>query len=611
MNIRQIVDKLSKLNKKIILLLNDLIIAVLATYIAISLRIDTLNIDIVFYQNAFFIFPPLAVIILFYLGVYNIVLRFSSEKDLQLIFFAIFIYSICIGMIFILIDLSPVPRSLVFIQPIIFFVGITLSRALISYILRIDKKGSKEIICLLYGAGQAGAETLNSLKRSSKYQVMGFIDDRSDQQNRKIDGVKIYSFQESLKLIERRVIDEVILTMPHIKKSRRQEIINILSKYRLRVRSIPSVDDLISGNKNISEIHNLEINDFLNRTINFHSEKVSKFYQNKIVMVTGAGGSIGSELCRQIVSHSPLRIILLDHSELNLFNIFNELIHKTNVTEIVPILTSVNKIQRLEIIFSKYKPEYVLHAAAYKHVHLVEENIIDGVENNIFGTKNIIDLSFKYNVSKFCLISTDKAVDPENIMGKTKRIGELYLKHKSRDGSKKIETHVVRFGNVLGSSGSVFRIFSEQIKNGGPVLLTHKDVTRYFMTIPEAVGLILFSSTFKSFGKIYILDMGDPVKIYDLAKKMISLSGYSLKDDKNEYGDIEIKIIGLKKGEKLHEKLAYSDNLLSTTNKHILEAKEDGEIDHNFKKDIDELKSILLQGDEISVREQIEKFKII
>tara|TARA_B000000557_G_scaffold114991_3_gene93116 strand:+ start:7601 stop:9436 length:1836 start_codon:yes stop_codon:yes gene_type:complete len=611
MNIRQIVDKLSKLNKKIILLLNDLIIAVLATYIAISLRIDTLNIDIVFYQNAFFIFPPLAVIILFYLGVYNIVLRFSSEKDLQLIFFAIFIYSICIGMIFILIDLSPVPRSLVFIQPIIFFVGITLSRALISYILRIDKKGSKEIICLLYGAGQAGAETLNSLKRSSKYQVMGFIDDRSDQQNRKIDGVKIYSFQESLKLIERRVIDEVILTMPHIKKSRRQEIINILSKYRLRVRSIPSVDDLISGNKNISEIHNLEINDFLNRTINFHSEKVSKFYQNKIVMVTGAGGSIGSELCRQIVSHSPLRIILLDHSELNLFNIFNELIHKTNVTEIVPILTSVNKIQRLEIIFSKYKPEYVLHAAAYKHVHLVEENIIDGVENNIFGTINIIDLSFKYNVSKFCLISTDKAVDPENIMGKTKRIGELYLKHKSRDGSKKIETHVVRFGNVLGSSGSVFRIFSEQIKNGGPVLLTHKDVTRYFMTIPEAVGLILFSSTFKSFGKIYILDMGDPVKIYDLAKKMISLSGYSLKDDKNEYGDIEIKIIGLKKGEKLHEKLAYSDNLLSTTNKHILEAKEDGEIDHNFKKDIDELKSILLQGDEISVREQIEKFKII
>ena len=232
-----------------------------------------------------------------------------------------------------------------------FFVGITLSRALISYILRIDKKGSKEIICLLYGAGQAGAETLNSLKRSSKYQVMGFIDDRSDQQNRKIDGVKIYSFQESLKLIERRVIDEVILTMPHIKRSRRQEIINILSNYSLRVRSIPSVDDLISRNKNISEIHNLEINDFLNRTINFHSEKVSKLYQNKIVMVTGAGGSIGSELCRQIISYSPLRIILLDHSELNLFNIFNELIHKTNVTEIVPILTSVNKIQRLEIIF--------------------------------------------------------------------------------------------------------------------------------------------------------------------------------------------------------------------------------------------------------------------
>lgn len=610
MKITRIVDKLSKLNKKIILLINDIIISLLVTYLAISLRIDTINIDIEFYKNAFFIFPPLAIVILFYFGVYNIVLRFSSEKDLQLIFFAIFFYSVCTGIIFVLFDLSPIPRSLALIQPVIFFVAITLNRALISYLLRIDKKGSKEVICLLYGAGQAGVETLNSLKRSSKYQVIGFIDDKIDLQSRKIDGVKIYSFQDTLKLIERQVIDEIILTMPNIKKERRQEIINNLSKYKLRVRSIPSLDDLISGNKNISEIHNLEISDFLNRTIDFHSDKVSAIYKNKIVMVTGAGGSIGSELCRQIVTHSPLKIILLDHSELNLFNIFNELNNKTNTTEIIPVLTSVNNIQRLEKIFLKYKPEYVLHAAAYKHVHLVEENIIDGVYNNIFGTINVINISYKFNVSKFCLISTDKAVDPENIMGKTKRIGELYLKFKSRDKTKKMETHVVRFGNVLGSSGSVFRIFSDQIKNGGPILLTHKDVTRYFMTIPEAVGLILLSSTFKSFGKIFILDMGDPVKILDLAKKMISLSGHSLKDESGDHGDIEIKITGLKRGEKLHEKLAYSDTLLPTTNAHILEAKEDEEIDPNFIKNIGKLKSLLLQEDEVIVKEHIDKFKI-
>ena len=604
-------SKFSKINKKIILLINDLIIGILSTYLAISLRIDTLNIDIFFYQKAFFIFPFLAILIFFYFGIYNIVLRFSSEKDLQLFSFAIFFYAVCIGIISFSVDLSPVPKSLTILQPAIFFVGITLNRALISYLLRIDKKISKETICLLYGAGHAGAETLNSLKRSSKYQIIGFIDDKKEQQNRKIDGIMIYSFPDSLRLIERGVIDEVILTMPNITKSRRRKIINTLSKYKLRVRSIPQIEDIISGNKNVSEVNNLEINDFLDRTLDFRADKVAKTYNNKIVMVTGAGGSIGSELCRQIIAHSPSRLILLDHSELNLFNIHKELENFSINTEITPILSNINNVNRLENIFSKFQPDYVLHAAAYKHVHLVEENIIDGVENNIFGTINIIDKAFEYNIEKFCLISTDKAVDPENIMGMTKRISELYLKYKSVNSSKQTESHVVRFGNVLGSSGSVFKIFSEQIKNGGPVLLTHKDVTRYFMTIPEAVGLILLSSTFESFGKIYILDMGDPIKIIDLAKKMISLSGYSLKDENNNAGDIEIKTIGLKKGEKLHEKLAYSNNLLPTENQHILEAKEENKIDVNLIENINKLKQVLMSGSEERVKKQMESFKII
>lgn len=614
MKISQIINKFSKLNKinkKIILLINDFIIGILSTYLAISLRIDTLNIDIVFYQKAFLIFPLLAILVFFYFGIYNIVLRFSSEKDLQLFSLAIFFYAICIGIISISVDLSPVPKSLTIIQPAIFFVSITLNRTLISYLLRIDKKISKETVCLLYGAGQAGAETLNSLKRSSKYQIIGFIDDKKEQQNRKIDGVLIYSFADSLRLIQRGVIDEIILTMPNITKYRRQKIINKLSKYKLRVRSIPPIEDIISGNKNIAEVNNLEISDFLDRTIDFRSDKVVNLYNKKVVMVTGAGGSIGSELCRQIIAYSPLKLILLDHSELNLFNVHKELENMSSNTEITPILSNVNNVNRLEFIFSKFQPDYVLHAAAYKHVHLVEENIVDGVENNIFGTINIIDKAFEYNIEKFCLISTDKAVDPENIMGMTKRISELYLKYKSANSSKQTESHVVRFGNVLGSSGSVFKIFSDQIKNGGPVLLTHKDVTRYFMTIPEAVGLILLSSTFESFGKIYILDMGDPIKIIELAKKMISLSGYMLKDEKNNSGDIEIKIIGLKKGEKLHEKLAYSDNLLPTENQHILEAKEEYDIDENFIENINLLKKFLISGSEERVKKQIESFKII
>ena len=614
MKISQIINKLSKLskiNKKIILLFNDFIIGILSTYLAISLRIDTLNIDVIFYQKAFLIFPLLSILIFFYFGIYNIVLRFSSEKDLQFFSLAIFFYAVCVGTISFSVDLAPVPRSLTIIQPAIFFVSITLNRALISYLLRIDKKISKETICLLYGAGQAGAETLNSLKRSSKYQIIGFIDDKDEQQNRKIDGVLIYSLPDSLRLIERGVVDEVILTMPNITKSRRRKIINTLSKYKLRVRSIPPIEDIISGNKNVAEVDNLEISDFLDRSIDFRAHEVAKICNNKIVMVTGAGGSIGSELCRQIIAHNPLRLILLDHSELNMFNINKELENLQSNTKITPILSNINNINRLDSIFSKYQPDYVLHAAAYKHVNLVEENIIDGVENNIFGTINIIDKAFEYNIEKFCLISTDKAVDPENIMGMTKRISELYLKYKSANSSNQTESHVVRFGNVLGSSGSVFKIFSEQIKNGGPVLLTHKDVTRYFMTISEAVGLILLSSTFKSFGKIYILDMGDPIKIIDLAKKMISLSGYSLKDERNKYGDIEIKTIGLKKGEKLHEKLAYSDNLLPTENQHILEAREDIKIDENFMDNINMLKQILISGSEEEVKAKIDSFKIV
>ena len=610
MHILNVIQNLSKSNKLLILLFNDYTISFFALFISISLRIDTLIIDFNFYKNAFIIFPFLSVIFLYFFGTYNIVLRYESEKNIKTLFYSTLSLSILLILVLLNFDLAPIPRSISIIYPTILFVGLLLNRTLISYLLRINNKKKKDIKCILYGAGNAGFQTLNSLKSSNIYSIMGFIDDDVNKQGRKISGVEIYSFDSANSILENGFIDEVILTMPNIKSADRKKIIDQLSNFNLRVRSIPSIDDIISGKKKLFEINDLNLSDFIDRSIDLKSEEIKNEYNRSIIIVTGSGGSIGSELCRQLLAVTPKQLLILDHSELNLFNIHKELSSFESKTEIIPLLTSITDKDRLDNIFKTYNPNYVFHAAAYKHVHLVEENIVDGIKNNIVGSINIIDIAFKYKIKRFSLVSTDKAVDPSNAMGKTKRISELYLKMKTLQSKNEIESHVVRFGNVLGSSGSVFKIFSDQIRNGGPIQLTDKDVTRYFMTIPEAVGLILLSSTFSAYGEIYVLNMGKPIKILDLAKKMISLSGYSLKSEENPNGDIEIRYVGLKKGEKLHEKLAYSDILKPTTNKNILKANEKFDFKEHFQASLDKLFYYLEINDEVNIRKTLESIRV-
>lgn len=602
MNIVLYFKSLNHNNKKIIAIINDLFLSQISIYLALSLRFNTFIFDIDRYFSSsfdfykiFIVVPLVTIIVFLFSGIYNTVIRHVGIFHLKNLFYRTIIYSIILSLTLLLPDIWSGPRSLLLIQPLIFMVLISLNRIVASYIFNLDNKAENKVNCILYGAGDSGLQTLKILTNSSLYNVLGFIDDDKDKQGRNIDGFKIFSFNQVASKIKISNIKEIILTMPSIETVLRKEIINKLLILNIKIKSVPTFSDLISNNSDF-DIKELKISDLLDRSIIFDKNKIFQFLHTKTALITGAGGSIGSELSRQIITYEIRRIILLDHSEINLFLIKEELTSLNKNVEIIPILSSINNLQRLKNIFATYKPDYVYHAAAYKHVTIVEENIIDGINNNVFGTINLIDVSIEYNVKKFTLISTDKAVDPSNVMGLTKRISEIYLRFKTSK-SQLMQSSIVRFGNVLGSSGSVFDLFSKQIHNKGPITLTHKDVTRYFMTIPEAVGLILESSTYKSIGNIYILDMGEPIKIFDLAKKMIALSGLTLRDKDNLDGDIEVKITGLKKGEKLHEKLAMNLDLVKTNNKYIFLADEEKIFDTDLDINLNKLKNTLQIND--------------
>ena len=604
MNIVFYFKSLNHNNKKIIAICNDIILSQISIYLALSLRFNTFLFDIERYfvsssdfYKIFIVVPLVTILVFLFSGIYNTVIRHVGIFHLKNLFYRIIIYSIILSLTLLLPDIWSGPRSLLFMQPLIFMVLISLNRIVASYIFNLDNQTENKINCMLYGAGSSGLQTLKSLSNSSLYNVCGFIDDNKDKQGRNIDGYKIFSFNQAVIKIKSSNINEIILTMPNLNSPLRKKIINDLMSLNIKIKTVPAVNEFTPENNDF-HIKELKISDLLDRSIIFDMKKIFDFLESKTVLITGAGGSIGSELSRQIITYNISRIILLDHSEINLFLIKEELISLNKNVEIISILSSINNFQRLDNIFSLYKPDCVYHAAAYKHVTIVEENIIDGINNNVFGTINLIDVCINYNVKKFTLISTDKAVDPSNVMGLTKRISEIYLRFKASK-NKSMQSSIVRFGNVLGSSGSVFNLFSKQIQNKGPITLTHRDVTRYFMTIPESVGLILESSTYKSYGDIYILDMGEPIKIFDLAKKMISLSGLTLRDKSNLDGDIKIEIIGLKKGEKLHEKLAMNPNLIKTNNKFIMLADEDKKLDANLDINLKKLKNVLETNDNI------------
>ena len=542
------------------------------------------------------------------LGLYRAVLRYISFKALAMIATSALISSISLVLFSFFID-SFIPRTV----PLIYFSYVFLLcggvRMLVRYYIGLLLDKNNESV-LIYGAGSNGQQLSVMLKHAYRYRIRGFIDDNTKLHGNYLLGNKIFSPKDISKLVQKYNIKVILLAIPSASRRERKAIIDSLIPLKIKVQTIPDMEEILQGNAKIDELREVKIEDLLGREpVLPNQELLQKNILNKTVMVTGAGGSIGSELCRQIILNKPNILILFEISEFSLYSIHQELleiIKKNNLSTIIhPILGNVQDIERLDRVLAHFNIDTIYHAAAYKHVPLVEYNIIEGIRNNIFGTYNVARCAAEHNVKSFVLISTDKAVRPTNTMGASKRMAELCLQALSEQ-LKDSQTcfSMVRFGNVLGSSGSVIPLFRKQILKGGPITVTHPDIIRYFMTIPEAAQLVIQAGAMAKGGDVFILDMGEPVRIVDLAKNLIQLSGLSVKDENSLKGDIEITYTGLRPGEKLYEELLIAgDNVQKTEHSRIMTAEE-----HYLP--FDQLSSVLVQleqacknGDYMSIRE--------
>jgi len=445
----------------------------------------------------------------------------------------------------------------------------------------------------VYGAGAAGNQLVAALRMGRAMRPVAFIDDDPNLYNRSIAGLRVYSAKHIAQMVEETGAGEILLAIPSASRGRRREILEMLERFPLHVRSVPGFMDLASGKVQVEDIQEVDIADLLGRdAVPPQQALFERCIRNQVVMVTGAGGSIGSELCRQILANKPQTLLLFEHSEFNLYSIHMELERRIErealSTRLVPILGSIRNGDRLLDVLQTWKVETIYHAAAYKHVPMVEHNVAEGVLNNILGTMNSAQAAVQAGVANFVLISTDKAVRPTNVMGSTKRVAEMILQALSREQApvlfgraddvhhvNKTRFTMVRFGNVLGSSGSVIPRFYQQIRSGGPVTVTHPKITRYFMTIPEAAQLVIQAGSMGQGGDVFVLDMGQPVKIAELAEKLIHLSGLSVRSEKCPHGDIAIEFTGLRPGEKLYEELLIGDNVNPTEHPMIMRANEE------------------------------------
>jgi FlaA1/EpsC-like NDP-sugar epimerase len=472
----------------------------------------------------------------------------------------------------------------------------------------------------IYGAGAAGNQLVAALRMGRVMRPVAFIDDDSSISDRVISGLQVYKPKHIQRMIDVTGAEEILLAIPSSNRARRREILGFLESFPLHVRSVPGFMDLASGRVKVDDIQEVDIADLLGRdAVPAQEELLEHCIKGQSVLVTGAGGSIGSELCRQILTLRPTTLLLFEHSEFNLYSILSELEQRISreslSVKLLPILGSVRNQSKLLDVMRAWRVDTVYHAAAYKHVPMVEHNIAEGVLNNVIGTLNTAQAALQAGVANFVLISTDKAVRPTNVMGSTKRLAELTLQALSRElapvlfGDRsnisrvnKTRFTMVRFGNVLGSSGSVIPLFHRQIKSGGPLTVTHPKITRYFMTIPEAAQLVIQAGSMGQGGDVFVLDMGEPVKIVELAEKMIHLSGLSIRSDKNIHGDIAIEFTGLRPGEKLYEELLIGDNVVATRHPMIMSANEDHLPWEILKVRLAELLSALDQDDYVSVR---------
>ncbi len=540
-------------------------------------------------------------------GFYRAIFRYSGWPALMTVAKAMLVYGLLFFTAIAAFGFEGVPRTLGLIQPMLLLLAVGLSRALARYWLGGAYQNRLRLAALpkvlIYGAGDAGRQLVRGMANSHEMRVVGFLDDDDRLHGHVLNGQAIYDPTDLGELVSGLGVTHVLLALPTISRSRRNEILNNLSPFKVAVRTLPSLTDLAQGKVNISDLRDLDIDDLLGREpVQPNGLLLNLNTFGKSVLVTGAGGSIGSELCRQILKTNPKQLLLVEMSEFALYQIHQELqallvgerpslgepeegtnkaidstLEDVNASqpkiEIVPLLASVCDEVRMHQIMDTWKPHTVYHAAAYKHVPLVEHNPAEGVRNNVWGTRVCAEAAMRHSVRNFVLVSTDKAVRPTNIMGATKRLAEMVLQALA-EVSTKTTFSMVRFGNVLGSSGSVVPLFREQIKNGGPITLTHADITRYFMTIPEAAQLVIQAGAMGQGGDVFVLDMGQPVKIIDLARRMVELSGMTVRDELHPDGDIEFTVTGLRPGEKLYEELLIGDNPKPTQHPRIMKAHE-------------------------------------
>ncbi len=567
----------------------DMFAAWASLWIAFSLRLETVFWPAEQQWWPFLIAPLLSVPIFISLGLYRAVIRYTGLSALQAIAKAAALYGIIFFAALAIAKWQNVPRSIGILQPIFYLVLVSVSRALVRFWLNNDARSASSPATerlIIYGAGAAGIQIAHALNHARNYRIIGFIDDAPDLQGKSINEWRVYKPVELDGLMNRESVNGVLLAIPSISKARRFEILESLREKALHVRSLPNLSDIASGSISLTDIQELDVDDLLGRTpVAPDPSLLAKNITGKVVLITGAGGSIGGELSRQILALNPASLILVDHSEYGLYTIHTEL-HarlKTQLATIpqiklIPLLASVRDETKITLILQTWKPHTVYHAAAYKHVPMVEHNVCEGVAANVLGTLYTAQAAQKAGVAHFVLISTDKAVRPTNVMGASKRVAELVLQalaaeQKTLPQPMTIFT-MVRFGNVLGSSGSVVPLFRQQIKDGGPITLTHAEVTRFFMTIPEAARLVIQASAMAKGGEVFVLDMGEPVKIFDLAKRMIELSGLAIRDANHPNGDIEIAVTGLRPGEKLYEELLIGDNPMPSQHAKIMQANE-------------------------------------
>jgi FlaA1/EpsC-like NDP-sugar epimerase len=599
--------------KRGIFIIVDLNLCILCTWVAFYLRLD----QFIVINNVFLISALssvlLALPVFWFFGLYHTIFRHTGLSVVFSTSVALLVYGSFYFLIFSIYGIKDVPRSVGVIQPMLLYFAIIMPRLFAKFLLSTEHhfKNISQFLprALVYGAGSAGRQLAFALENNREIKLVGFVDDDRRIQGQKLQGLDIFPSTRLDEIIKLKNVSTIFLALPSVNRNRRNEILRGLKEYKLIVKTLPSISDIVQGKVTLSDIKDLDVDDILNRDlVEPNIQLLDKNINSQVILVTGAGGSIGSELCRQIIKRYPKKLLLLELNEFALYKIYEELINLNKNLKIIPFLGNVQNQEKVNKIFKTFKVDTVYHAAAYKHVSIVEENICEGVKNNVFGTLVVAKAALLYSALTFVLISSDKAVRPTNVMGASKRLAELcvhglYQNMKNR----KTKMSIVRFGNVLESSGSVIPKFKKQIKDGGPLTLTHPDVTRYFMTIIEAAQLVIQAGSMSEDCEVFVLDMGESVKIKDLIYRMVKLSGLIVRDKENPHGDIEIKLIGLRPGEKLYEELLLGNNPQKTLHKRIQKAHDIGIPFNQLEVDLNILKNLLENNQVKEVKEMLEK----